>query len=242
MQVLLVHGMFCTAWHMGHLTKGLRETGLAARALDLPRRAGQGLVEHVAFVRSEAERAGAAGSLALVGHSMGGLIALLVAAGLADRPWLRKLALLGSAPPATVNGFTWPNLPAFLPGVIGGGAYLMPPARYDRLFMNRQDAALRQSVRKRLVPESRRVIRCVALPALDRSGASRPRFSARPAFETLVLAGAADRSTPPRVQEAIAKGIPGAECHHLGSPDHYGFIEGEGSDEARAHLLRFLDT
>jgi pimeloyl-ACP methyl ester carboxylesterase len=243
MKVLVVHGMFCTAWHTAALVDELCAAGLDAVGLELPGRGegALGLRDHVTFVKDRAVSSGDEGAVALVGHSMGGLIALLAAAELADRPWLRRLALMGCAPPAGVNGFNLANLPAFLPAVLGPGArHLMPRRPYERLFMNCQGAELRLRVRRMLVSEPRSLIRSIALPALDHGRAARPRFACEPRFESLVLAGAGDRSTPPRVQEAIAGLLPGARYECLSKPDHYGFIEGNGSGETLSILAEFL--
>ncbi len=243
MRVLVLHGMFCTARHTTALVEGLREGGLDAVGIELPGRGeGEfGLRDHVEFVKKRAAAVG--DDVALVGHSMGGLIALLAAAELADRPWLRKLALMGCAPPASVNGFNLANLPAFLPAVIGPGArHLMARRPYDRLFMNRQGTELRMKVRRKLVSEPRRLIREIALPGLDRGAAGRPRFVCEPRFESLVLAGAGDRSTPPRLQRSIAMLLPGARYECLARPDHYGFIEGTGSRETLAMLVGWLSA
>ena len=95
---LVVHGMFCRAWHTEHLVTGLREGGVDAMGLTLPGREGgtlPSLKDLVHFVKGEAEAAheSEGAPVALVGHSMGGLVCLLAAAELADRSWLRKLAL-----------------------------------------------------------------------------------------------------------------------------------------------------
>ncbi len=242
MKVLLLHGMFCTPWHMGRLTEALVLQGFDAHALTLPRPrdgSGEGLRDHVEFVKSAAVEAGGAGSVALVGHSMGGLICLLAAAELADRPWMRKLALLGSAPPAGVNGFNLANLFAFLPAVLGPGArHLMKRKRYEPLFMSRQDEALRAAAYGELVSEPRSLIRSITLGVAAR----RPRFAAAPRFQSLVLAGAGDRATPPSVQRAIAKLLPGARYECLEESDHYGFVEGRGSREALRALATFLSN
>ena len=161
MKVLLLHGMFCTQRHTSPLASALTERGLDTEALALPRPgdgSGEGLRDHVAFLVEVATSAGASGSVALVGHSMGGLICLLAAAELADRPWLRKLVLLGSAPPAGVNGFSLANLLAFLPAVLGPGSrHLMRRERYGPLFMNRQGEALREAAYRELVTEPERI-------------------------------------------------------------------------------------
>ncbi len=245
MRILVIHGMFCTAWHTAELVAGLRAAGLDAVGIELPGRGegGLGLRDHVEFLKGEACAAGEAGEVALVGHSMGGLIALLASAELADRPWLRKLATLACAPPSGVNGFNLANLPAFLPGVLGRGPrFLMQRSRYLSLFMNRQHEDLRLRVPDKLVSEPRGLIRSIALPGLDRGGASRPRFIAPPRFESLVLAGDDDRSTPPRVQRGVARLLPGARFECLRNSDHYGFIEGVGSRETLAILGAWLGS
>jgi alpha-beta hydrolase superfamily lysophospholipase len=243
MRVLVLHGMFCTAWHTGPLVEGLRGAGLDARGLELPGRGTSraGLAEHVDFVCAEAAAAGAGGEeLALVGHSLGGLICLLAAARLAKRPWLHRLALLGAAPPAGSSAISVANTRFFLPLAFGGGSAQPPAARHAALFMNRQDETLRRSVHARLVPERRRLIRSVALPWLDSSGASRVRFADVPHFASLVVAGEGDRSTPPRLQRRTTARLPGARYACLQGPDHYGFLAGTGSEETLTLLTDFL--
>ncbi len=243
MRVLVLHGMFCTSWHTGQLVESLRGAGLAARGLELPGRGTSraGLAEHVDFVCAEAAAVGAGGEeLALVGHSLGGLICLLAAARLAACPWLRKLALLGAAPPAGSSAISAANAAFFLPLMLGGGRAQPPAARHATLFMNRQDETLRRRVHAQLVTERRRLIRSVALPWLDSSGASRVRFAAVPRFASLVVAGEGDRSTPPGLQRRTAALLPGARYACLESPDHYGFLAGTGSEETLAVLTGFL--
>jgi pimeloyl-ACP methyl ester carboxylesterase len=180
------------------------------------------------------------GPVALVGHSTGGLAALLAAARLASEVKLEKLLLLSPAAPAGVNAFTWANLPVFLPAVLGGGRALPSPARYTALFMNRQDRDLRRRIYPRLVAEPRAFIREVALPWLHPHGAAQLRFGEAPSFATRILVGAGDRSTPPRVQRDLAARIPGAELELLDAPDHYGMIEGVGGGAVLARALDFL--
>ncbi|MBM4117636.1 alpha/beta fold hydrolase [bacterium] len=241
MRALVVHGMFCTVWHCGRLVEGLRGAGLDARGLELPDRGRPHarLAEHVAFVAGEAEAAAAGGApVALVGHSLGGLVCLLAAARLGDR--LARLALLAPAPPAGLHAVSAANARLFLPLLVGGGLALPAVERYTALFMNRQGAALRRAVTARLVPEPRALIRSVALPWLDRARASRLVGALAPGLGTLVLAGAGDRSTPPGLQRRLAGRLPGARYRCLVTPDHYGFIEGEGSEETLAALVDFL--
>ena len=237
MLALVLHGMFCTAWHVGRLVEGLRGGGMQAQALPLPGR-GDGRVRLVDWVNCATAAVRAADEpLALVGHSTGGLAALLAAARL---PGLARLLLLSPAAPAEVNAFTWANVPVFLPGVLGGGRALPSPARYGALFMNRQDEALRRQVYPRLVAEPRAFVRDVALPWLHPQGAAHLRFAERPGFPIRILVGDADRATPPRVQRALAARVPGAELEVLNAPDHYGMIEGVGAGDVLARALAFL--
>jgi pimeloyl-ACP methyl ester carboxylesterase len=256
--LLVIHGMFCTRWHTrplaGELEQGLESSSAGAwrvRAPSLPGREETaaradelGLGDYVDFVKRTAASAHAESRepVALLGHSMGGLVCLLAAAALAEEEWLTHLCVLAGAPPAGVNGFTWANARAFLPALLRRAALAPPFGRrtYSSLFMNRQDVALRDRIHPRLVPEPSRVLREVALPALDRAGATRPRFAARPRFRSLVLSGAADRSTPPRVQERIAVLLPGARYRRLEGLDHYAFLEGAGHEAALAAVMDFF--
>jgi len=243
MRLLVAHGTFCTAWHVGQLVEGLRGAGFDAQGLELPDRGslGPGLRGHVGFVQAEAERAASTGArVGLVGHSLGGLLCLLAAARLADRPWLARLALLACAPPAGLHAVSAANARLFLPLLLGSGLALPQAGSYTALFMNRQGEALRREVTARLVPEPRALIRDLALPWLASPRDNRPDFAGPPAFACLVLAGAGDRSTPPALESRLAARLPGAAYRCLQAPDHYGFIAGVGSEETLAALVDFL--
>lgn len=124
-RVLLLHGLFNPAWWLAPLASGLRKAGLEADVFGYPTLAGG---PEQAIVRLQA-RLRAAPVDALVGHSLGGLVALealrrmpdagvarvvclgsplrgsAVAAGLADRRWGavllgRNAALLRAGVPA----------------------------------------------------------------------------------------------------------------------------------------------
>jgi pimeloyl-ACP methyl ester carboxylesterase len=96
MQVLLIHGMGRTALSMFRLARDLRRAGHQARLLGYVA-ALEPFARIVDRVRQNFVRAGSAGPYAVVGHSLGGLLArVALGESPADCPAPRHLIMLGT--------------------------------------------------------------------------------------------------------------------------------------------------
>ncbi|MGM0451408.1 MAG: alpha/beta hydrolase, partial [Pseudomonadota bacterium] len=113
--VMLIHGMWCTPEVLTELREAFEQAGYPVEAPCLPlhmdkaeyddqlraKLAQTSLQDYVAFLVDRVNRLEA--PPILVGHSMGGLLAQLVAA----RVPCEKLVLLSSAAPGGINGWRW---------------------------------------------------------------------------------------------------------------------------------------
>lgn len=172
------------------------------------------------------------GRAVLAGHSMGAAIALEAAAQAPGR--LTALVLLGAAPalpvaPALLAAAADdPALAAELMSrwAIGRARHLASPAT--------PGVPLREAARRLLLNARPGVLAadlkaCATWPGPRLAGSVPP---------TLVLAGAADRMTPPRQGEALAALLPGARFCLLASAGHLMMLE--DPEAVLAALVPFL--
>ncbi|CAE6949994.1 Alpha/beta hydrolase family [Vibrio sp. B1FLJ16] len=140
----------------------------------------------------------------LVGHSMGGLLAQLVAA----RVPVNKLVLLSSAAPGGINGWSWSVI-----RTLGRNLLLFPlwrkvtemgesNVRYG--IANSQSASVQKQVLDNMTFESGMATFQIGVGGFSKSGFSRV-DAKQVTCPILVIGGSADRITPIKIQRAIAK-------------------------------------
>jgi pimeloyl-ACP methyl ester carboxylesterase len=163
--VLLVHGAFCGGWVWDAFAARLRDAGCVVAAPDLPGHASDDPPGSVAG-RSISDYARAIAAVAekmpsppvLIGHSLGGLVALLAAA----RTRTAGVALLAPSPPWGVSGSTMEeavssvSLYAF--GPYWAQAISPDYPTFRRYAVDRLPRHARHALRDRLVPESGRAL------------------------------------------------------------------------------------
>jgi pimeloyl-ACP methyl ester carboxylesterase len=216
-RLLFVHGLFGGAWVWQHYLEYFAARGWQGWAVNLrghgrspvPGAGRLCLGDDVADVTAAA---GALGDPVLVGHSLGGLLALKVA----EQRGAPAVIALTPAPPRGIFALRSLTLLAaavrYAPGMIRG-ASLMPRRRLiDRLALHRLDPAERERVWRRLVPESGRRALGVVLPGL-------PVRAERLRCPRLIVAAAADRLTPCRMVRRIARRY-GAACYEYEGLGH----------------------
>ena len=216
--VITIHGAFCAGWAFEDWHPQLRAIGFDCHAPDLPyhdqspdappdpRLATASLLDYVAWLEIYIESLALERPPVLIGHSMGGLIAQILAA----RGRARALILLAPSAP-------WGVLPtsehefysALALACAGQGAWwsmpLMPSYTLAaELALDRLPSRQRQRIFSRFVPESGQATFEILHWALDVNRASRvhPRDVTVP---VLALAGERDRVTPAETVRQVAR-------------------------------------
>jgi len=201
--VLCLHGLFAGSWVYERFLPLAAARGHPAAALSFrghppaPPIPAIGRTSIAAYCHDAAEAARALDRPIVIGHSLGGLVALLLAA----RNLVRAVVLVSSAPPRgiTVMG---PSLllrmPRYLPALLFSRAFLPRPRDIDALVLNRVPPAEREQNRVRLVPDSGRAARQAALGTSDAD----LRATRTP---VLVVSGDEDRFVPLGVARRIAQ-------------------------------------
>lgn len=235
--VLCLHGMFAGSWVYERMLPLLAQRGYPAAALSFrghppsaPVRS-PGHQSVAAYCHDAAEAAKALDRPIVIGHSMGGLVALLLAA----RNLVRAVVLVSSAPPRGINVFSRPLLTRmgrYLPALLFSRPFLPRESDLDALVFNRVPAADREAARRRLVPDSGRAARQIALGVFD------ARFrAARPPM--LIVSGDDDQFVPLGVAQQLARRYD-APLHVARGHGHFLFAE-PGWEEHAGVILDWID-
>ena len=244
--IVLVHGMFASAWpfanyqrffaELGHPTyaPALRGHGASRPAPDLGRVRVRDFADDALAVMEHVT--GTDGVPVLLGHSMGGLVAQVAAAGASVRSGVAALVLLCSAPPSGIPVLSLPllrRLPPQLPGLLMARPLMPGRADADDLMFNRVPPAERDALFAGFTPESGLAGRELALGAV----AVRPADIACP---VLSVGAEDDRTVPVGISRRVAERY-GAT--HLTFPGHGHFILLEpGWEIPAAAIARWLET
>ncbi|HUZ13062.1 MAG TPA: alpha/beta hydrolase [Caulobacteraceae bacterium] len=163
--VIMVHGAFCAGWVFERFQRPFIEAGCEVVTPDLPGHApgaspeavrGLSMSDYAASIAATARALGR--PAVIVGHSLGGLVALLAAA----RTRTAGVVLLAPSPPWGVSGSTMEEAVSAL-GLYALGPYWAQAVRPDyptlkRCGADRLASAERQAVFARMGPESGRAL------------------------------------------------------------------------------------
>jgi pimeloyl-ACP methyl ester carboxylesterase len=231
--IVFVHGLWAGAWLWERWLPVAAAHGWDAWAVELRGRNGSrpvpdlGRVRIRDFVSDVRDALAHIGDAVLVGHSMGGLVAQVVAA---SDPHVRAAAFLCSVPPRGVVALTGPLLRqagAYLPAMARGRTFAPRRADADISVMNELDPARRDELFARVIPDSGTAAREIALGrvAVDPTRVPMP---------VLVAGATRDRISPPAVHVKLARRYDADEIV-FDARGHLVMLE--DGWEARAHQL-----
>ncbi len=246
--LVLIHGMFCTPSVWGHFAKLFAAEGFTVHAPALrhhdvdPEGEAPDQLGTVSVRDYVDDIAALIATLpeppVLVGHSMGGLIAQLLAA----RGLARAAVLLTPAPPAWVPNMHWSVLRTFAPALLRPGFWRRPVRRpfaaVRRTILPLLSEAEAQRVYRDMVWESGRAIAEIGLWFLD-PGRATWVSSDNVRCPLYVLAGRQDPVTPAATVRRVARRYDNAVFVEL--PHHAHWVLGEPGWELIARdVIRWI--
>jgi pimeloyl-ACP methyl ester carboxylesterase len=235
--VLCLHGLFAGSWVYERVLPLIAERGYPAAALSFrghppaaPVRT-IGRTSIAAYCHDAFEAARELERPIVIGHSLGGLIALL----LASRNLVRAAVLVSSAPPRGISVFSRPlllRMARYLPALLLSRPFVPTDADVDALVLNEVPEHERAAIRSRFVPDSGRAARQAALGVYDV-----PLRSLRAPL--LVVGAERDRFVPVNVARRLARRYD-ATLHIAAGHGHFLFSE-PGWEKEVATILDWID-
>jgi non-heme chloroperoxidase len=226
--LLLVHGLWGGAWVWERWLPYAASRGWDAWAIELRGRNGSRPVEDLGktrvadFVRDVRDVVEHLGPCALVGLSLGGLVAQAVSA---EEPNLRAVVYLCTVPPGgmiAVNRWMVRRMPRYLPAILRGGTFKPSRSDADALLFNDTPPELADATYPKLVEDSGTIAREIMLGSVkvDASRIGCPR---------LIVSADEDHVSPRSLQPKLVRkyaaehvAIPGLDHMHTMHPQWEG--------------------
>jgi non-heme chloroperoxidase len=235
--VLCLHGLFAGSWVYERVLPLIAERGYPAAALSFrghPPAAPIptiGRTSIAAYCHDAFEAARELERPIVIGHSLGGLVALL----LASRNLVRAAVLVSSAPPRGISVFSRPlllRMARYLPALLLSRPFVPTAGDLDALVLNEVSEDERPALRDRFVPDSGRAARQAALGVFD--------VPIRALRAPLLVVGAEhDRFVPLGVARRLARRYD-APLHVARGHGHFLFAEPGWESEVGA-ILDWID-
>jgi pimeloyl-ACP methyl ester carboxylesterase len=235
--VLCLHGLFAGSWVYERVLPLIAERGHPAAALSFrghppgPALPSVGRTSIAAYCHDAFEAARALERPIVIGHSLGGLVALL----LASRNLVRAAVLVSSAPPRGISVLSGPlllRMARYLPSLLLSRPFLPTDGDLDELVLNAVPEADRADIRRRFVRDSGRAARQAALGVY-----AVPVRSVRAPL--LVVGAEHDRFVPVSVARRLARRY-NASLHVARGHGHFLFAEPGWEGEVAA-ILDWID-
>jgi pimeloyl-ACP methyl ester carboxylesterase len=235
--VLCLHGLFAGSWVFERVLPVIADRGYPAAALSFRGHppaaplAGIGRASIAAYCHDAFEAARELERPIVIGHSLGGLVALL----LASRNLVRAAVLVSSAPPRGISVLSGPlllRMGRYLPALLLSRPFVPRPSDLDALVLNEVPEAERPALRERFVPDSGRAARQAALGVYDV-----PLRSLRAPL--LVVGAEHDRFVPLAVARRLARRYD-APLHVARGHGHFLFAE-PGWEREIGAILDWID-
>jgi non-heme chloroperoxidase len=236
--VLCLHGLFAGSWVFENVLPHIAARGYPAFAVSYrghppnPRLADIGRVSIGEYADDAATIARTLHRPILIGHSLGGLVALM----LAGMQLARAVILVSPAPPRGITVFTGELLRRTLkqlPALLLSRPLVPNAADIDALVLNCIPPDERPAIFQRFTPDSGRAARQAAVGVYHV-----PAREVR--IPLLVMAGENDRFIPPSVAAKVARRY-GGELRVVRNRGHYFFGE-PGWEGELASMLDWIDA
>jgi len=213
--IIMIHGMWCNGEHLRQLSEKFEARGYYCIRPTLPFHDGSktvdagsvdsvSMMDYVDALEEQIQQMQLDAPPILLGHSLGGLLAQMLAARLPTR----ALVLLSSVQPAQVFGVSLSGgffmAPAFLRPFFWRKSQLPTIASFRRYVYNTLPTADQNALYPTFVPESGLATFESLLPFLDVRRTTRVDF-AKITCPVFVAGAGKDRATPPRIARAIAR-------------------------------------
>lgn len=232
--IVIIHGMWCHPHVAEPLSQLLESEGHTVFAADLRNGGGKAesgeprsISDYVDNVFRQITEQGFSEPPILIGHSMGGLIAQM----LATKMETAGVVLLNSAAPSGINHIFWSSfrsstnitlMPAFWRKM-----NFPPFKRACYALFNELDDAKAQEIYQSLHPESGRCFFEIVFWWLDREG--KTRIEEPIEAPMLIVSGGRDRIVHPRVARALSRRYPDADWRYFENTGHWIFHEKESA-------------
>lgn len=249
--VVLIHGMWCRGDHLAPVADGLREAGYRCHLLTLPFHDGPpdqpvpglgvaSVLDYADFCQGAIDQLKLGAPPILVGHSMGGLIAQMLAA----RMPVAAAVLLTPAAPAGVFGVNRRTLTVFWRRLLTWGFWRKPHRLADdqvRAYaLNHLDAVQADAILSTLGFESGRALfELAAWPVDTRRAAAVDAAAVQ--CPVYVVGAEDDWLTPPSVVRAVANRYPQATLRIDAGRGHW-VIDDSQTPAMVADIAAWLDT
>ncbi|MDQ2664874.1 MAG: alpha/beta hydrolase [Gemmatimonadota bacterium] len=236
--VLCLPGMFAGGWVFDGLLPLLAARGYPASAISfrghppLPPIASMGQQSLTDFAVDATAAARALDRPIVIGHSLGGLVALLMA----EQNLIRAAVLVSPAPPRGISVLSpgiLVRMASYLPAMLFSRAFLPTASHLNALVLNRVPDDERAAIRDRFVPDSGRAAREVTLGTY-----TVPPSAVR--VPMLIVGAEHDRFIPVGVAHKMAKRYK-APFHLAAGHGHFLFAE-PGWETQAAVVLDWIDA
>lgn len=249
--IVLIHGMWTGAWSLITYEKFFTEKGYKVLNIELPCHGAKyfktsedelknlGLREYANFVKAEIEKLALDKKPIILGHSMGGLIAQI----LAEQNVASANIFLTPAAPFGVLPIKYSVIKSFLPVFKKWRFWkkVVQPTRDTAFYsvFNNMPFNQQEELFSFMTPESGKAIFETGLALMDKNRASKIDFS-KVVEPSLIISASLDKIVPKSVVKKIAKKYPQAEYKNFDNFAHW-IVEEKGWEEVAEYIHNWIE-
>lgn len=250
--IVTIHGMWTGAWCWNNYEKFFKEKGYKVVSLELPHHGSKyfknnedqlaqlGLRDYASFLKTEIEALNLTEKPIIIGHSMGGLLAQI----LAEENLGSANVFLTPAAPFGVLPIRYSVIKSFLPvfKIWRFWKKAVAPTRETAFYsvFNNMPFNQQEELFSFMTPESGKAIFEIGLALMDTKRASKIDFSKVEA-PTLIISGSLDKIVPKSIVKKIAKKYPNSTYKNFDNFAHW-LLEEPGWEEGADFIEKWLKS